>query len=59
MNAKRIDLPETKYTPVEQSERSILSQKAVKFNLMIKQGNTWYAPKIEAPTINAMTQEEV
>ena len=49
MNGKRIDLPENVNIPLwdKIKVRSIMAHKSVKFNIMIKQGNTWYAPKIE------------
>ena len=49
MNDKRIDLPENVNIPLwdKIKVRSIMAHKSVKFNIMIKQGNTWYAPKIE------------
>ena len=49
MNGNRIDLPENVNIPLwdKIKVRSIMAHKAVKFNIMIKQGNTWYAPKIE------------
>ena len=36
-----------------------MAHKAVKFNIMIKQGNTWYAPKIEMANVRPLPQEEV
>ena len=39
--------------------RSIMAHRSVKFNIMIKQGNTWYAPKIEVANVRPLTQEEV
>ena len=47
MNGKRIDFPENVNIPLwdKIKVRSIMAHKAVKFNIMIKQGNTWYAPK--------------
>ena len=36
-----------------------MAHKSVKFNIMIKQGNTWYAPKIEVANVRPLTQEEV
>ena len=61
MNGKRIDLPENINIPLwdKIKVRSIMAHKAVKFNIMIKQGNTWYAPKIEAANVRPLTQEEV
>ena len=61
MNGKRIDLPENVNIPLwdEIKVRSIMAHKAVKFNIMIKQGNTWYAPKIEMANVRPLPQEEV
>ena len=36
-----------------------MAHKSVKFNIMIKQGNTWYAPKIEMANLRPLPQEEV
>ena len=36
-----------------------MAHKAAKFNIMIKQGNTWYAPKIEVASARSLPQEEV
>ena len=36
-----------------------MAHKSVKFNIMIKQGNTWYAPKIEMKSTRPQIQEEV
>ena len=61
MNGKRIDLPENVNIPLwdKVKVRSIMANKSVKFNIMIKQGNTWYASKIEVANVNPPTQEEV
>ena len=61
MNGKRIDLPENVNIPLwdKIKVRSIMAHKAVKFNIMIKQGNTWYAPKIEVANVRPLTQEIV
>ena len=61
MNGKRIDLPENVNIPLWDKIRvkSIMAHKAVKFNIMIKQGNTWYAPKIEMANVRPLPQEEV
>ena len=61
MNGKRIDLPENVNIPLwdKVKVRSIMANKSVKFNIMIKQGNTWYAPKIEVANVKPPTQEEV
>ena len=61
MNGKRIDLPENVNISLwdKIKVRSIMAHKAVKFNIMIKQGNTWYAPKIEMASTRPQIQEEV
>ena len=61
MNGKRIDLPENVNIPLwdKIKVRSIMAHKSVKFNIMIKQGNTWYAPKIEMTSTRPQIQEEV
>ena len=61
MNGKRIDLPENVNIPLwdKIKVRSIMAHKFVKFNIMIKQGNTWYAPKIEMTSTRPQIQEEV
>ena len=61
MNGKRIDLSENVNIPLwdKIKVRSIKSHKAVKFNIMIKQGNTWYASKIEMANVRPLPQEEV
>ena len=61
MNDKRIDLPENVNIPLwdKVKVRSIMAHKAVKFNIMIKQGNTWYAPKIAMANARPLPQEEV
>ena len=53
MNGKRIDLPENINIPLwdKVKVRSIMAHKSVKFNIMIKQGNTWYSPKIEMANV--------
>ena len=61
MNSKKVDLPENVNIPLwdKVKVRSILSHKAVKFNIMIRQGNTWYATRIEIPNTHSLTQGEV
>ena len=61
MNGKRIDLTENVNIPLwdKIKVRSIMAHKSVKFNIMIKQGNTWYAPKIEMTSTRPQIQEEV
>ena len=48
-NGQKIDLPESVNIPLwdKVKVRSIISHKNVKFTIMIKQGNTWYAPRSE------------
>ena len=61
MNGKRIDLPENVNIPLWDKIKvgPIMTHKSVKFNIMVKQGNTWYAPKIEMANVRPLTQEEV
>ena len=61
MNGKIIDLSENVNIPLwdKIKVRYIMANKSVKFNIMIKQGNTWYAPKIEVANARPLTQEEV
>ena len=58
MNGKRIDLPENVNIPLWDKIK-VMAHKAVKFNIMIKQGNTWYVPKIEMANARPLPQEEV
>ena len=57
MNGKRIDLPENVNIPLwnKIKVRSIMAHKSVKFNIMVKQGNTWYTPKIEMANVRPLT----
>ena len=61
MNGKRIDLPENVNILLwdKVKVRLIMANKSIKFNIMIKQGNKWYAPKIEVANVKPLTQEEV
>ena len=47
MNSKRIDLPENVNIPLwdKVKVRALFAHENVKYNVMIKQGNTWYAPR--------------
>ena len=58
---QRIDLPENVNIPLWErgKVRSIMAHKAVRFNVMIEQGNTWYAPRIEMLDARPISQEEV
>ena len=61
MTGKRVDLPENVNIPLWDKIRirSIMAHKAVKFNIMVKQGNTWHASKIEMANAMPLPQEEV
>ena len=47
MNGKRIDLPEniTILLWDKVKVRALIAHKNVKYNILVKQGNTWYACK--------------
>ena len=47
MNGKRIDLPENRNIPLWDKVKvwALIAHKNVKYNIMIKQCNTWYAPR--------------
>ena len=61
MNGKRIDLPENRNIPLwdKVKVRALIAHKNVKYNIMIKQGNTWYAPKPETKNLRAIEPETV
>ena len=61
-NGKRIDLPESINIPLwdKVKVRTLMAYTNVKFNLMVRQDNTWYAPRTETKGIeNLKSQEEV
>ena len=60
MNGKRIDLPENITIPLwdKVNVRALIAHKNVKY-IMIKQGNTWYAPRNEIRNLKSIEQEEV
>ena len=61
-NGKRIDLPESINIPLwdKVKVRTLMAHTNVKFNLMVKQDNTWYAPRTETKGIESLkSQEEV
>ena len=61
-NGRRIDLPESINIPLwdKVKVRTLMAHTNVKFNLMIKQDNTWYAPRTETKGIESLkSQEEV
>ena len=57
MNSKRIDLPENVNIPlwdkVKVKVRALFAHENVKYNGMIKQGNTWYAPRSDIRNLRA------
>ena len=61
MNGKRIDLPENRNIPLwdKVKVKALIAHKNVKFNIMIKQGNTWYAPRSETKNLRAVEAETV
>ena len=61
MNGKRIDLPENVNIPLwdKVKVRALLAHENVKYNIMIKQGNTWYVPRNEVRNLRPIQQEEV
>ena len=50
MNDKRIDLPENVNVPLwdKIKVRALMPHENARYNIMIKQGNTWYAPRNES-----------
>ena len=61
MESKRIDLPENVNIPLwdKVKVRALFAHKNVKYNVMIKQGNTWYAPRSEIRNLRPIEQEAV
>ena len=61
MNNKRIDLPENVNVPLwdKIKVRVLMSHKNVRYNIMIKQGNTWYAPRHEARGLPSISHQVV
>ena len=59
MKSKRIDLPENVNIPLwdKVKVRTLLAHENVKYNIMIKQGNTWYAPRNEVRSLRPIQQE--
>ena len=61
-SGKRIDLPESINIPLwdKVKVRTLMAHTNVRFNLMVKQDNTWYAPRTETKGIESLkSQEEV
>ena len=61
MNGRRIDLPENRNIPLwdKVNVRALTAHRHVKYYIMIKQGNTWYAPRMETKNLRAIEQEAV
>ena len=61
MNSKRIDLPENVNIPLwdKVKVKALFAHENVKYNNMIKQGNTWFAPRSEIRNRRSIEQEEV
>ena len=61
MNSKRIDLPENVNIPLgdKVKVRALLAHENVKYNIMIKQGNTCNAPRNGIRNLRPIQQEEV
>ena len=61
INGTRIDLSENRNIPLwdKVKVRALTAHKNVKYNIMVKQGNTWYAPRNEVRNLKSIEQEEV
>ena len=61
LNDKRIDLPENVNVPLWDKIKvgALMSHKIARYNIMIKQGNTWYAPRNEARSLPSISHQEV
>ena len=61
MNEKRIDLPENVNVPLwdKVKVRALMSHENVRYNIMIKQGNTRYAPRNETRNLPSISHQEV
>ena len=61
MKSKRIDLPENVNIPLwdKVKFRALFAHENVKYDIMIKQGNTWYAPRSEIRNLRPIEQEAV
>ena len=61
-SGKRIDLPESINIPLwdKVKVRTLMAHTNVRFNLMVKQDDTWYAPRTETKGVESLkSQEEV
>ena len=61
MKGKRIYLPKNITLPLwdKVKVRALIAHENVKYNIMVKQGNTWYAPRNEVRNLESIEQEEV
>ena len=61
MNHRKVALPENVNIPLwdKVKVRALLSHENVRYNIMIKQGNTWYAPRSEARGLPSISSQEV
>ena len=61
MNGRRIDLTKNRNIPLRDKVkvRALTAHKHVKYNLMVKEGNTWYAPRPRQKISRAIEQEAV
>ena len=60
MKSKRIDLPENVNIPLwdKVKVRALFVHENVKYNIMIKQGNTWYAPEVKSETSGPLNKKQ-
>ena len=60
MNIKRIDLSENVNIPLwdKVKVRSLFAHENVKYNVMIKQGNTWYSPGVTSETSGPLNKKQ-
>ena len=60
MNGRRIDLPENRNIPLwdKFKARALTTHKNVKYNIMVKQGNTWYAPRNEVRNLKLLNKKK-
>ena len=61
MNDKRIDLPENVNVPLwdKIKVRALMPHENARYNIMIKQGNTWYTPRNETRSLPSISHQEV
>ena len=58
---KELILPENVNVPPwdKIKVRALMSHENARYNIMIKQGNTWYAPRNEARSLPSISHQEV